>query len=53
VSKVHNNNNNNNSFAHVQQSHKTQFSTGDLIPVLFGRREGVSGSINAMKIVTV
>mmetsp|Transcript_15035 Transcript_15035/g.25857 ORF Transcript_15035/g.25857 Transcript_15035/m.25857 type:complete len:556 (+) Transcript_15035:19-1686(+) len=26
---------------------------GDLIPVLFGRREGVSGSINAMKIVTV
>lgn len=26
---------------------------GDLIPMVFGRREGVAGSINALKIVTV
>jgi hypothetical protein len=27
--------------------------TGDLIPIVFGRREGVSGSINSMKIFSL
>jgi len=26
--------------------------TGDLVPIVFGRREGVSGSINSMKIIS-